>query len=135
MISSSNSDVDVHRSAMADLRSAWIKALIENDVEQLEPLVTDDIVAIHGNGQCSCGKEQLRRDFRQALKHVDIERVVPCSELVVHGQWAVAVDEVKSTRTLDGTYGSVDSRFKAVFVFQRQSDNSWKVARVMELLG
>ena len=135
MISSSGSEAGVERSATADLRSAWIKALIENDVEQLEPLVTDDIVAIHGNGHCSCGKEQLKRDFRQTLEHVDVERVIPCSELVVHGQWAIGIDEVKSTRTMDGTYGSVDSHFKAVFVFQRQLDNSWKVARVMELLG
>ena len=99
------------------------------------PILTDDIVAVHGNGRCSCGKEEFKRDFRAIFERVDVERTVPCSELVFHGTWAVAIDEVESTRVLEGSDGPIDVHFRAVFVFQRQSDNSWKLARVMELLG
>ena len=77
----------------------------------------------------------LKRDFRQAFEQVDIERLVPQSELVVHGRWAIGIDEVESTRSLEESDGSVDTHFKAVFVRKRQSDYCWMIARVMELSG
>jgi len=134
MSSAPNSDVGFDRSQIAAVRKAWIEAVIHGDVSKLVALVTDDIVAIHGNGQCVCGKEEFKRAFLEVLGQVDVERVVPSSEVSVHDKWAIEIDEVDSSRILEGDDTPIDMHFRAVFVFQRQSDNSWKVARVMELL-
>ena len=135
MSSFPKSDVALVRSQIAAVRQAWINAVIEGDVHQLSDLVTDDVVAVHGSGRCACGKEELKREFLEALRFVDVERTVPTSEVVVHDNWAIEIEEVDSTRVLEGGNMSVDTHFKAVFVFRRQSDGSWKVARVMELVG
>jgi len=42
---------------------------------------------------------------------------------------------VEGTRVLEGDDTPIDTHFQTVFVFQRQSDDSWKVARVMELIS
>ena len=67
------------------------------NVDRLGTLVTDDIVAMTE----MVSARALKRDFRQAFEQVDIERVVPRSELVMHGRWAIGIDEVESTRSLE----------------------------------
>ena len=126
---------DVRLDQIAKLRKAWIEAAIEGDVNKLAALATDDVVAIHGNGQCACGKEEFQRDRLHAFGLFDVQRIVPSSEITVHDNWAIEVDEVESTRSRVGDVMPVDSQFKIVVVFRRQPDATWKVARILELLG
>jgi len=120
---------------VAAVRKAWIEAVIAEDVDKLASLVTDDIVTVHAHGQCSCGKDEFKKDLRHILAMVDIERVAPSSEVIFHDGWAIEIDEVENTRTHITDLMPITTRFKAVFVFRRQGDNSWKISRILELLG
>ena len=120
---------------VAAVRKAWIEAVIAEDVDKLASLVTDDIVTVHAHGQCSCGKDEFKKDLRHILAMVDIERVAPSSEVIIHDGWAIEIDEVENTRTHITDLMPITTRFKAVFVFRRQGDNSWKISRILELLG
>jgi len=135
MHSSPRADAVPDRSQIAATRKAWIEAVIDEDTDRLSQLVTDDVVAIHGDGRCVCGKEELKRALLEVFGRVDVERTVPSSEVAVYGQWAIEIDEVESTRVMVGDDTPIETHFRAVFVFQRQPDGCWKVARVMELLG
>ena len=109
-------------------------AVIDDDINQLAALVTDDVVAVHGNGQCSCGKTELKRDFEHALGRFDVARTLVSSEVIFCGHWAIEIDDVESTRAEVGSDDMpIIACFKAIFVFRRQSDAEWKVARVIEL--
>jgi ketosteroid isomerase-like protein len=129
------SDHSNDHSKVAAVRKAWIEAVISEDVNKLASLVTDDFVAVHGNGQCSCGKDEFRKDLTHILLKVDVERVSPSSEIIVHDAWAIEIDEVESTRAHIADVTPIITSFKAVFVFKRQPDNSWKIFRILELLG
>ena len=135
MSSLSKSNVSFDRSQIAALRKAWLDAVTDDDVDRLVALVTDDIVAIHGSGKCACGKGELKKDFQHVLARWDVEYTDLSSEVMMHDNWAIEIDEIESTRApvRDGTATFTHS--KSVFMFRRQSDASWKIARVLELTG
>jgi hypothetical protein len=40
------------------------------DIERVGALVTDDVVVMHGNRRCVCGKEELKADFPEKLRSI-----------------------------------------------------------------
>jgi ketosteroid isomerase-like protein len=69
------------------------------DSDCLATFVTDDIVRVHGNGRCVCGKEELKADFLKSFGRFDFDRRFPSSEIIVRDKWAVKICEVESTLT------------------------------------
>ena len=134
MSSSPKSDVDSDASKIAAVRAAWIAAVKCSDVSRLANLGTDDVVAVHGTGRCVCGKEELTADLLRGFAMFDAERTVSSSEIIVRDNWAIEIDEIRSTVTSVSGGLPVYSHLRAVVILARQSDSSWKVARVMELL-
>jgi uncharacterized protein (TIGR02246 family) len=132
--SSPKSDVDSDASKIAAVRAAWTAAVKCTDVSRLANLGTDDVVAVHGTGRCVCGKEELTADLLRGFAMFDAERTVSSSELIVRDNWAIEIDEIRSTVTSVSGGLPVYSHLRAVVILARQSDSSWKVARVMELL-
>ncbi len=126
---------DVSLDQIARVRKAWIEAVIDADVSKLATLVTDDVVAIDVNGQCTCGKEEFQQDRLHAFGLFDVERVVSSSEGTLNDKWAIEIVDVASTRSVVGDATPIYTHFKIVVVFHRESDESWKVARTIELLG
>ena len=122
------------RSRISDVRKAWIEAVVSGNPDQLLSLVTDDVIAVHSKGSCTCGKAELKKDVQHEFGVFDVERVVPTSEIIVHDDWAIEIDEVLSTRARVGDGIPVHTHFKAVFAFRRQLDGSWKIARILELM-
>jgi len=129
-------DASSDRSQIAAIRKSWIDAVIEGDVSRIEGFVTDDVVTVRGNGQCLCGKDELKRCLEHLLGLVDVQRTNASSELLMRDHWAIEIDEVESTRATVGSDDTpIDTQFKAVFIFKRQLDGSWRIARVVELPG
>jgi ketosteroid isomerase-like protein len=80
------------------------------------------------------GRAEFEAFFRSAFERWDLEGTVSSSEVMVHDKWEIETDKVQGTRApLDGAGAPIHAHFEAVFVFARQSDASWKVARVIEL--
>jgi uncharacterized protein (TIGR02246 family) len=130
----SNSHSDSDNSKIAAVWDDWNAALKANDASLLGAFVTDDVVFVHGNGRCVCGKEELKADFLRSFERFDFDRKCSPAEIVVRDKWAFEICEVESTLTAVRGGIQVRARSRNVIVFARQLDSSWKVARVLELL-
>lgn len=130
----SNPDSDSDISKIAAIREAWSAAVQANDADRVAAFVTDDVVFVHGNGRCVCGKEELKADFRKSFARFDFDRKLLSAEIIFRDKWAFQICEVESMLT--GVRGGmhVQARSRAVIAFARQRDTSWKVARILELL-
>jgi len=128
-------DVDLDRSNIAALRNSWIEAVNRGDPDRLATFVTDDFVAIDNTGRCICGKARFKQDLENAFELYDVDRKVAGSEVIVLGRWAIEIDDMTSTATPVQDGAPIRARMKNVLVFARQADSSWKVARIIQLLG
>jgi uncharacterized protein (TIGR02246 family) len=134
MDSSSASATDSGGSEIAGLREAWLAAVKARDANALAQMLTDDVVVVHGNGRCVCGKEAVRADFLEGFRRFVIEQTVSPTDLIVREKWAFEISEVESQLMPIQGGQAVHARSTTIVVFSRQSDASWKVCRVLGLL-
>ena len=134
MSSSQKSGIESDKSKIAAVRHALNQAVKDSDASRLVALATNDVVVVLHNGRCMSGKSEFESFFLHAFERWDLEGTVLSSEVMVRDKWAIEIDEVQGTRApLAGAGAPMHTHFEAVFVFARQSDASWKVARVIEL--
>jgi uncharacterized protein (TIGR02246 family) len=132
--SSRKSGIESDKSKIAALRQALNQAMKDSDASRLAALATDDVVVVLHNGLCRSGKGEFESFFLHTFERWDLEGKVSSSEVLVRDKWAIEIDEVEGTRApLAGAGAPMHTHFNAVFVFARQSDVSWKVARVIQL--
>ena len=117
------------------LREAWLAAVRNADCRRLASLVADDVIIVHGDGHCIRGKDEFEADFLKAFECFRIEQQVCDPNLTIRGNWAFEIAKVESTLTpVDG--GEVTHMTTTTMVaLRRQRDGTWKVARVVGLLG
>jgi len=127
------SDNSLDRSKIAEVRKALNEAVKHSDIHQLLSLMTDDVVAVHEDGRCMCGKQEVEAFFHQVFARYDIEGAISSADVIVHDKWAIEMDEVDTTRESFGLGAPIKAHYKAVLVYARQPDFSWKVARFIEL--
>jgi uncharacterized protein (TIGR02246 family) len=130
-----NSDTDSDASKIAALWEAWNAALKASDANSLVALMTDDVVFVHGNGQCVCGKKEVQSHIANSFGRFDIDRRYLPAETVVVGKWAIEIRELETTLTTVRGGIQLHASSRTLIVFVRQADASWKVTRVLELLG
>ena len=133
MSSSVGLNIDRDKQNIIAVRQAWLQAVKDSDADRLADLVAFDVVAVLADGQCASGKENLKNFLLDAFDRFNVEGSLSSSEIVVHGIWAVEIDKLETRRTSVDSLMSIDARFQAVFVFSRQLDDSWKIARIIEL--
>ena len=130
---SSSLEAPAGKAGIAAARNAWRAAVAAGDADKLADLVTYDIVVVHADGRCTRGRDEVRRFFIEAFNKYDLEGKISSSEIVVHGNWGIEIDEIQTKRTAYGSPVSTDAALQAVFVYSRQLDDSWRVSRLIEL--
>ena len=95
---SAKADLD-DRAKIAAVREEWIQAVNKSDVDRMLTLVTDDVVAIHGDGHCQRGKEELKAGLLHITAAYDAERKVLSSELILRDKWAFQLDDMDNSMT------------------------------------
>jgi uncharacterized protein (TIGR02246 family) len=133
-VNSPESSIDSDVSKIAAVREAWLAAVKAGDADRLADMVTDDVVVVHGNGRCVCGKEELKADFLDGFGRFAIDQRVLSSEVVVRNKWAFEIGEVESTLTPVREGAQIQAHSRTVVVLVRQHDTSWRVSRVLGLL-
>ena len=108
--------------------------VIASEADSIAEMLTDDVVVVHGNGRCVCGKEAVRADFLEGFKRFAIDQKVSPTEVIVGEKWAFEISEVESELTPTQGGQQVHARSITVVVLSRQSDASWRVCRVLGLL-
>ena len=122
-------------SSIAALREAWLRAIRDNDVERLGNLVTDDVVVVHGNGRCVCGKDELKTDFGRAFGRFSIKQNVSSPQVTIRGKWAFEIADVDTTLIPHQHGESVHVLSTTVVALRQQSDAAWKIGRVLGLIN
>jgi ketosteroid isomerase-like protein len=131
--SSPQSDIASDLSKIAAVREAWIAAVKDSDVDRLISMVTNGVVGVFGNGRCVSGKEELKAAFIGGFGRFDIERRVVSAEVLIRDKWAFEIDEMEGKLTPVRGGAQIHARLGTLVVFERQSDASWKVARLVDL--
>ena len=124
-------DSDVSR--IGAVRAAWIAAVKDSDIDRLVALATDDVVVVHGDGRCVCGKEALRVELLKDFGLFDVDERDSSTEIMVHDKWALEFCEMDRTVMAIRGGTQVQAHSRVLTVFGRQVDASWKVARVIGL--
>ena len=134
MGTSSKSDSDSASSSIAAVQQAWLEAIKAADVERLATLVTDDVVVVHGTGRCVRGRDELKMDLRNSFKAFFVEQSASTAGLVVRGSWALEIADVETKLTPRTGGEPTVFHSTTVTALERQSDESWKVGRVLGVL-
>jgi uncharacterized protein (TIGR02246 family) len=129
-----DSEMNSAVSSIVALRQAWLAAVKAADADRLAAMVTEDVVIVHGNGRCVCGREDMKTDLLMGFQRFMIDQKVSSAEVIVRGKWAFDIDEVESTLSPVQGGEPIDTRSKTVVVLAQQPDASWRVARVLGLL-
>ncbi len=101
----------------------------------IEDFNTKDAVIMFPDEPAAIGKEAIRahnQAFRQAFRdQFTSEEIRSVDEVVVSGDWAFV--RWAGTGTVTPKDGGEPSGFnlKGITIFQRQPDNSWKIARAI----
>lgn len=121
------------RAKILRLRSAWAAAVTSGDIDRLLAMVTDDIVVVHTDGTCVCGKDALRADLARGFGRFDVEQHELPDETWMRGGWAIQLSDVDDNLMSIRGGAQVRVHLNTLAVFARQKDGSWKVARVLGL--
>jgi len=117
------------------LREAWLEAVRSADISRLVSLIADDVVIVHGDGRCIHGKDEFKADFLKAFESFRIEQRVVDPEIRILGNWAFEIAKVESTLTPIRCGETKRAIATTLVCLRRHPDGSWKVARVIGLLG
>ena len=75
-------DTSLDRSKIAAVRKALNEAVKRSEARDLTDLLTDDVVAVHEDGRCMCGKQEVEAFFRHAFARYDIEAAILSSDII-----------------------------------------------------
>jgi len=134
MVSFSTPATESDSARIAALRQAWLAAVKASDADSLAQMLTEDVVVVHGNGRCVCGREAVRADFLEGFRRFAIDQKVSPTEVIVREKWAFEISEVESELTPIQGGQRVHAHSRTIVVLSRQSDSSWRVCRVLGLL-
>ena len=119
--------------------AAAVRSVFDEATAALNPgggdmvdLITEDAVVMYRNRLAAIGKEAIRaRQQRFDGSQATFEETRSVEEVVVSGDWAFV--RWTGTGTVTPKDGGESSEFnrKGITIFQRQTDNSWKIARVI----
>ena len=121
--------MNVDERAIADVLSAYERALNGSDVEAVMTLYAPDGVFMPQNSPSSVGAEAVRTAYeavfgaitlRVKFAVVEVKQVAP--------EWAIARTNSAGEVTVHATGASGPEANQELFVFQR-IDGSWKIAR------
>ncbi len=116
--------------AIIAVANEWTAAYSDGDLDALLALYTDDAVDIPP-GPISIGKAAIRQRHERGLVGVTANSSIAFDEVVVTGDWAFArgVYQATYTTVADGT--QTQARNDNLWLFHRESDGSWRIARMM----
>ena len=123
-------DVEADTAAVKKWFDEATAALNANDGSIVD-LGTEDAVVMYADAPAVTGRDALRRRQQGIYNQATFEETRSVDEVVIAGDWAFV--RWAGTGTVTPKDGGDSSEFnrKGITIFQRQPDNSWKMARVI----
>ncbi len=117
------------RAAIASVLQEHVDAINAGEVDALLAGMTDDVVYMPPDQSLLRGKERLREWAVPIYGQFDTHISMRAEETVVAGDWAWEWGHLSgSMRPIDGGQAT-QIEGKYFYVYQRQADGSWKIAR------
>jgi len=118
--------------------AAAVRSVFDEATAALNPgggdivdLDAEDAVIMYANGPAVIGKEAIRTREQRFADQATFEETRSVEEIVVSGDWAFVRWTGTGTVTPKDSGESSEFNRKGITNFQRQADNSWKIARVI----
>ena len=128
-----SADMNAEVAKISALQKVWEAAATASDSEQLSAILADDVVAVHMDGRCLRGKDEVKADFMKRWNLFDSELKFSPADILVRDKWAIETSVVERTAT--GMHGGapIRSKIRLLIALAQQADGSWKVARILAL--
>jgi len=122
-------DAAADLAAIDALRQEHVAAVNAGDLEAMLATMTDDVVYLPPGQPAVLGTEALRSAVQPYYEQFEIHLSMNAEETVVAGDWAFEWGWASSSmRPLpDGDTVHVEAKY--LYVYERQPDGSWKIAR------
>lgn len=122
-------DSATERGKLAKTLREHVEAVNASDVEAILAGMTDDAIYLPPGAPHVQGKAALRKLLLPIYEQIDAEVAMRPAETVIAGDWAWEWGHLSGTTRL--LAGGEPTRFegKYIYVYQRQVDGSWKIAR------
>jgi uncharacterized protein (TIGR02246 family) len=120
------------RAAVDILRKAWRTAATASDLDLYMSFFTSDAVLVPAGRLPIIGLSAIR-DFVEAFFNsyrITSEQIVT-DEVVIAGDWAFERGPYNATYTARSGHEPIRDIGYAMYVMRRQSDGSWKYARII----
>ena len=122
-------DTAADLAAIDALRLEHVAAVNAGDLEAMLATMTDDVVYLPPGQPAALGTEALRSAVQPYYEQFEVHLSMNAEETVAAGDWAFEWGHgSNSLRPLAGD-DTVHLEFKYLYVYQRQPDGSWKIAR------
>ena len=115
--------------AIRALTEEYAAAFSAGDVVRLLACYTEDAVRMPPDAPAYTGRAAFEEGFRSKFEQFSYQLVWPKEEIVVADGWAFHQRTYRSRLTPVGGGEVIEGSGKAIAIFQKQPDNSWRIAR------
>jgi uncharacterized protein (TIGR02246 family) len=119
------------RDTISRLRTEWVNAFNNENIEAAAALLTEDSIGMAPNRPAIRGKDAIRQFWRDGFAVATSRLTVVPEELEIGGD--VAIDQfhwtVDSTPRAGGSPAHDEG--KCIWVWRRQRDGSWRMSRAI----
>lgn len=127
-MTSRDDDLRAIRQLAADWRSGWLAG----DADALLSLYADEPVLMPQGQPAVYGKETIRELYQAVLQEVTIQSEGQLMEVEASGDWGYFWSTYRLTAAPKAGGEATESEGKSLFIVKRQTDGTWKIARLID---
>lgn len=123
-------DVDTDRASIENILSSYETALNTANTDSVVLLYADDGVFMPQNSTPFVGAEAIRAAYDGVFQTIKLDISFTVDEVLqLAPQWALARTRSEGVVTINATGDKVPEANQELFVFQKQEDGDWRIAR------
>ena len=117
--------------AITSARQSWTDAFNRADIEGMAAIVAEDCISKPPNEPPVVGREASRSWWQKGLDAATAHVEFSPQELEVAGDWAFDRFDFTMETTLTGASETVTDNGGCIWIWRRQPDDSWLMARAI----
>ena len=122
-------DIETDKEALSNARDQLINALNTDDVDGIMAGLTDNHITMAPNEPALADKVKLRNHHEERIENYTSNFSFIIDEIEMFGDWAFVRFSSAVTVTPRFSDVSMNSKSKGIWIWKRQTDGKWKLAR------
>lgn len=121
---------ETDQSKIVDLLRSYETALNASNTEAVMPLYAEDGVFMPQHSPSHVGQKAVRTAYDNVFTMITLDVEFEIMEVrVISPEWAFARTNSEGTVTINATGAKVPEANQELFIFRKQGDGDWKIAR------